>query len=332
MQPIVIQNVAPPPRRNWVTRVLVFALVAAVAVIFGLYSSYSEYFQDVTTPSERYHSGEKAVGATKIVLVEINGTIMPPFTDRILKSIEKAERDDKVVGIVLAVDSPGGLVADSHQIYHKLVKLRETKPIVVTMKRMAASGGYYVAMGAGPKGKIFAEPTTWTGSIGVIIPRYDISKLSEKVGVDSDPLKTGEFKDALSPFREMSESEKQVWTAIMDDAYQRFLSVIDDNRSQLDLAGIKALATGQVYTAEQAKKNGLIDEIGFEEDAIEHLKTELKLEKARIVTYKFPTGLMDVLMGNVEARNPHTIWKDVLEATVPRAMYYCSWAPALPSW
>ncbi len=102
---------------------------------------------------------------------------MPPFTGHVLNAIKQASRDDSVKGVVLVVDSPGGLVADSNEIYHALRQLDtdKHKPINVQMKRLAASGGYYVAMGAGPDGVIFAEPTCWTGSIGVILPHYDIS-------------------------------------------------------------------------------------------------------------------------------------------------------------
>ncbi len=174
---------------------------------------------------------------------------MPPFTERILKSLERAEDDPEVRGVLLIVDSPGGLVADSHQIYHRLTRLREKKPVAVSMRRMAASGGLYVAMGAGPQGMIFAEPTTWTGSIGVIIPRYEISELAEKVGVEPGSLKTGELKDSLNPIRPLSEQEIKVWNEILAESLDQFIDVIDQNRDTLDNAEVRELATGQVYTA-----------------------------------------------------------------------------------
>jgi protease-4 len=103
---------------------------------------------------------------------------MTPFSDRVIKTIKKVRDDKDVKGVLLAVDSPGGTVTNSHQIYHELKKLAEQKPVVVSMGSLAASGGYFVAMGAGPKGKIFAEPTTWTGSIGVIIPHYEVTEVA----------------------------------------------------------------------------------------------------------------------------------------------------------
>ncbi|MCA9006570.1 MAG: S49 family peptidase, partial [Planctomycetaceae bacterium] len=192
-----------PPARRWMTRSLVVLLMISVLFNLGFYAWYKEYFTIAGGPTEQFETGDQ-FAADKIAIISITGTIMPPFTERILESIKAAAEDDRVKGILLEIDSPGGLVADSHQIYHRLVELRKKKPIVVSMKRMAASGGYYVAMGAGEKGVIFAEPTTWTGSLGVIIPRFDLSGLADKVGVVSDPLKTGEFKDALNPFREMT--------------------------------------------------------------------------------------------------------------------------------
>jgi protease IV len=229
----------------------------------------------------------------------------------------------------LRIDSPGGFVADSHQIYHELYKLHAKKPVYVQMQRMAASGGYYIAMGAGPKAKIFAEPTTWTGSIGVIIPRYDVSELAKKYGVDSAPLKTGEFKDSLNPFRPLSDAEKGVWSNIMDQSFQTFLQVIDDNREKLSMAQVQALATGQIYTAKDALANGLVDAIGYEEETLKELQQACNLSTARVVTYSHPTTLVDVLLG-AKAQAPRDPFATFLDNSVPRAMYHCSWLAPLP--
>ena len=330
---IVIQSSdAPRRRRNWLARLLLMALLASLVVNVALYWSYKEYFSIVSSPTEHFHSGERDAEA-KIAVLKVTGTIMPPFTKRILSTIERAQDDPQVKGVVLSIDSPGGLVADSHQIYHRLSQLREKKPIYVSMKRMAASGGYYVAMGAGKEGKIYAEPTTWTGSIGVIIPRYDVRKLAEKLGVTADPLKTGQFKDSLSPFRELTDEERALWQGILDDSFQRFLNVIADNRADLDYKKVKQLATGRIFTAQQAKSAecGLIDEIGYEEDAIDALKGKLKneqgIKKFRVVTYRFQPSLLELLTWTVEAKQPENEWQTILEATVPKAMYFCSWAP-----
>lgn len=336
VRPIVIQQ---PRRSRWVTVLLLLVVMGSFLFFFAMVGSlflglplspFASRYAITDGPRETFESGSRTA-TEKIVILPVDGVLMPPFTERVLKAIEKAEKDDNVKGVVLEVDSPGGAVADSHQIYHKLKQLSEKKPIVVTMKRMAASGGYYVSMGAGPAGKIFAEPTTWTGSIGVILPRYEFTELANKLGVDYRPLTTGPYKASLSPFREMTEEERTIWTTILNDAYERFLTVIDENRKSLDYDSVKELATGQVYTAEQALEHDLIDAIGYREDAVEQLKKDLGLETVRVVRYEYPIALLDLLWGSAEARQGNAALKKVLETSVPRAYYYCSWLPGAPA-
>ncbi|MCL4108193.1 UNVERIFIED_CONTAM: hypothetical protein GTU68_066116 [Idotea baltica] len=200
------------------------------------------------------------------------------------------------------------------------------------MKRMAASGGYYVAMGAGPESRIFAEPTTWTGSIGVIIPRYNAAGLASKFGVKTDSLKTGEFKDSLNPFRDLTKREQDLWATILDDSFGRFVGVIATNRPSLDDASVRALATGQIYTANQALENGLVDEIGFPDAAMDALQQKLGLNAVRVVTYHSQPSLIEMALGFSEAtpRPQQSAVQTLLDASVPRAMYYCSWAPIIP--
>lgn len=327
-QTIVIREA---PRRSWIAWLLLFLLGVSLFCNLGQFGALLLALSgDPASPGkpvEIYHSGDRFADA-KIALVDISGTIMPPFTERILDTLEHIEEDPSVRGVILVVDSPGGLVADSHQIYHRVKKLREARklPVYVSMGRMAASGGYYVAMGAGPEGKIYAEPTTWTGSIGVIIPRYDVSKLATEFGVRAEPLTTGPFKDALSPFREMTSDERTVWEGILNDAFVRFQEVILDGRTnQLDATQVKSLATGRIFTAQQARDNKLIDEIGYLDDAIAALKGALKLSSAHVIRYEHPLSLSEVLFGSAEARQGDDPISRLLEASVPRAMYFCGW-------
>ena len=270
-----------------------------------------------------------AAATDKLAVIRFTGTIMPPFTERWLNQIEAATDDKDVKGVLLEIDSPGGFVADSHQLYHALGKLREKKPIFVAMKRMAASGGYYIAMGAGTDGRIFAEPTVWTGSIGVIMPRYDASELATKIGVQSEPFVTGPLKGSLDPFRPLRDDEKEVWEEILDESFVRFVKVITDNRSGLAEEDVRKLATGQVYTADQAIANGLVDEIGYPEDALEALAESLSLTDYKVINYASPTSLIDLVLGVTE--QPPTMMDQLLEASVPKALYYCSWGPLVPS-
>ena len=155
----------------------------------------------------------------------------------------------------------------------------------------------------------------------------------EKWGIDSAPLKTGEFKDSLDPLRTLTDRERNLWSSILDESFQRFVKIIADNRQPLDEAQVKELATGQVFTAEQAKANGLIDEIGDEEVALEALKTKLGLTKARVVEFDNPVSLLSLLLGSAQPRDPESQFRKLLEMSVPRAMYFCGSAPALvPLW
>ncbi|MHC4875969.1 MAG: signal peptide peptidase SppA [Planctomycetota bacterium] len=325
--PVIVQM---PPQesflRSWVTRMLFSFLLLSVFLNFALLSSQSDLDSG---PVEEHISGDE-LAEDSIAVIEITGTIMPPFTERIIEQVETARDDDDVKGVILSIDSPGGLVADSHQIYHRLKQLSAKKPVYVSMKRMAASGGVYVAMGAGENGRIFAEPTTWTGSIGVIIPRYDMTGLAEKFGVQSDSLTTGPFKDSLNPFKPIEAEERAVWDAIMDDAFTRFVDIVAEGRKGLDAETVRTeLATGQVFTADQAVENGLVDDIAFQDQVIEILQADLGLSSVNVFKYKRQPTMLDVLMGTVAAKDPETLWQKALEATVPRAMYYCSWLPAL---
>lgn len=329
-QTLVIRQAAAGGWKNWVIRGLLLLLIVSTAINISLWYAWEDYFVSGEPPYERFRSGNPNAKA-KIAVIEINGTIMYPFTERILKSIEQAQKDENVRAVLLQVDSPGGFVADSHQIYRELKKLAEQKPIAVLMKRMAASGGLYVAMGVGPQGRIFAEETCWTGSIGVIIPHYDMQELGKKVGVDSTPLVTGPYKDSLNPFRELTPKEKEVWDEILDDSFQRFIRVIAENRQPLEAADVEKLATGQIYTATQALENGLIDEIADEEAALDFLRKEIGLEDVRVITYRHAKSALDILLASAESSQPENRWRAMAESTVPQAMYYTSWGLTLPA-
>jgi protease-4 len=314
--------------RNWL---LYSILMISLLFNMQMLGQHETYLSSADSPTEKYHSGDKDT-KDRIAIINVTGTIMPPLTARVKKDIKKAREDKLVKAVVLQVNSPGGLVSDSHEIYHELQKLAKEKPIVCSMQGLAASGGLYIAMGVGKSGKIIAEPTTWTGSIGVIIPRYEAAGLAEKVGIKATPLKTGPYKDALSPFRPMTEDEEKVWRNILNQAFEKFLEVIDENRDTLKMDQVKALATGEIYTAKDALAKGLIDAIGFEEDALEAAKKSAGLEKARVVTYTHAVGLLEIFGGSSQSRAPDTegYLRAFLDAAVPRAMYYFSWAPALP--
>ena len=321
---VVIRVESTGRRRSVISGVLTAALAVSVLLNLWYILIQPALYQPPPIPEVHFQGTEGA--AERIAIINFSGTISPPFTERWLRQIKQATEDDSVKGVVLAIDSPGGFVADSHQIYRELQTLVESKPVFAAMKRIAASGGLYIAMGIGPEGRIFAEPTTWTGSIGVIVPRYNAAELAGKIGVKVEPLVTGPLKDSLNPFRDLSESEQQVWAAILDDSFGRFVGVIADNRQQLDDAAVRALATGQIYTASQALENHLIDEIGYVEDALNAIAKRLKLQSYEAFEYRSMPGLVDSLLGADTTKVP-SVAEQLLDAAVPRAMYYCSWNP-----
>ena len=325
--PVIVQQ--PSPVSRWTIRLLAILLVLSVMANVSQFAAYQDYSGGVNAPYERFHSGTLSA-SRKIARLTVDFTIMPPFTQRILDTIDVVADDDSIDGVLLVVDSPGGLVSDSHEIYHRLKELAEKKPIFVSMGGIAASGGYYVAMAAGAEGKIYAQPTTWTGSIGVIMPRYDLTGLADKVGVESDSMSTGPLKDTLNPLKEMSAEEREVWRVILEESFDRFLEVIDQGRPDLDLARIRELATGQVYTSRQALENGLVDAIGYEEDAIDALQKKLGLEEVRVVEYEHPQTFVDMLMSaQVSAPSTGDVLGKLLESSVPRAMYLFGRMPGL---
>lgn len=323
---IIIQQ----PGRRLLVLGLLFVLAFSMMMNFGLLLSLAQFSPSVDAPTEKFHAGNQ-LAKDKIARIDASFMISSPFTDRIIKVIDHVREQEDIKGVLLVVDSPGGLVSDSHQIYDKLTRLAEKKPIFVQMKGIAASGGYYIAMGAGPEGKIFAEPTTWTGSIGVMVPRYNASELAEKVGVKSEPLVTGPLKQTLSPFKNLSDEEKAVWEIILEDSFDRFLTVIDGGRPKLTKEKIREIATGQIYTSQQALELGLVDEISFEEDTLLQLQEHLGLKEARIVKFETPKTFAESLLG-VRAAPPEVHldpFHRILEASTPRAMYLFGWEQAL---
>lgn len=325
---IIIQQ----PGRRLVIWFLMLCLGFSLVINLSFVTAFSEYTSGSEAPIESFHSG-KLRSRDKVARLKADFTIMPPMSKQLIETIQHVRDDDAVKGALLIIDSPGGLVTDSHQIYHELKQLSEKKPVVIQMKGIAASGGYYIAMGGGPEAEIFAEPTTWTGSIGVIIPRFDLTELGQKVGIKSDSLSTGPFKDTLNPLKEMSEEERDVWREIMVDAFDRFLEVIEAGRGGLDMQQVRELATGQVYTASQALEKGLVDRIGYEQDALEALKTKLGLEEVRVVEYAHPKSLVETMLG-VSSHSPKVSIEfdpvgNLLRSSVPRAMYLFSWQSEL---
>jgi protease-4 len=316
---------------------LVAALVIAVMFCISTYSKYSSYFSPTDAPQEKYHSLAK-FATKKIAIIEVDGTIIEGEDSFAAKQIKRVKEDKDVVGVVLRVDSPGGTVTGSDYLYHHLRELVEERklPLVVSMGSICASGGYYISMAAGSQADcIFAEPTTWTGSIGVIIPHFDVSAGLSKIGVSEDSIASGPLKAMGSPTRKMTEEERKVLQALVDDSFKGFKQIVIDGRPKFkdDQAALDAVTTGQVFTANQALRHGLVDKIGFIEAAIARA-TQLAGESAdnvRCVKYEKPPTLFGELMGADSRLSPassNAQLSALLDLTTPRAYYLWSWLPA----
>lgn len=233
----------------------------------------------------------------KIAVIHLEGTIMDEDTplfwegynhSRLLDEIDQAFTDSNVKAVILQVDSPGGAVSQTAEIHRKLLELKEEydKPLYVSMGTMAASGGYYVAT---PADKIFAEPSTITGSIGVIMQSMNFAGLAEKYGVTENTIKSGKHKDIMSPTREMTKEEREILQSMVDEMYDEFVRVIVEGRN-MDEATVRKVGDGRIYTGKQAKEVGLVDEIGNLDDTIDQLMSDYNLEDSRVVEYGYEMG------------------------------------------
>ena len=305
-------------------------LLLCVPIILGQAITYSEYYNSSGGVIEKYHSQSKT-GTDKIAVINVKGVIMSG-EGYVGHQIKLARADENVKAIVVRVDSPGGTVTGSDFILHHLNKLREEKevPIVVSMGSMAASGGYYVAMAVGDeKDTIFAEPTTTTGSIGVIIPHYGISGLMEKYDIADDSIMSHPRKQMLSMTRAMPAEHRDILQNYVNEAFGRFKDIVKDGRPafKADPAKLDVLATGEIFTANQALKSGLVDKIGFVDDAIKRAAelASLDVEKTRVVTYEQPTSLFSI--ASMSQQKPGVSLETVLEMTAPKAYYLSSYVP-----
>jgi protease-4 len=213
----------------------------------------------------RFAGGEYTYGGSgdKIAIVEINDVIMS--SEKTVEQIKKYRQDKSIKAIIIRMNTPGGGVAASQEIYEEVKKTRDSgKIIVVSMGSLAASGGYYISMGAN---LIVANPGTLTGSIGVIAQFMNIKDLAEKLGINETTIKSGELKDAGSPFREMNEKDKEYFQDVVDNSFGQFLDVVAKER-KMDKEKLMQYANGRVFTGLQAKGYGLIDSLGTFEDAV----------------------------------------------------------------
>lgn len=235
----------------------------------------------------------------KVAVVRIEGPIIDSKDH--VEEIKDYAEDPSIKGIVLRVDSPGGAVAPSQEIFSEVRNAASVKKVVASMGSVAASGGYYIAA---PSTRIIANPGTLTGSIGVIMEIPNIEGLMEKVGVKTVVIKSGKHKDIASVFREMDEEEIRLLQDVMDDVHDQFINDVSESRD-MPVEQVKALADGRVYTGRQALEVGLVDELGTLEDAI-RVAAELAgiKGKPRVVEKEEDLSVIQMLRGELSANLP----------------------------
>jgi protease-4 len=339
----------PPPRRsgvgtffNWLTRIL---LVICLFVIFVLLLMLLPTLGGGTGRlTEMHHSGDPSA-ADKIAIVRVDGPIVEGLLRYPTQQIKDAAADEQVKAVVVAINSPGGTVTASDLLHKQIQDLRDgkwekqpfKKPVVVAMESVAASGGYYIAV---PAQEIYAQPTTVTGSIGVYAAFLDLHGLGEKYGIDVQIIKKGELKGG-SLFKEMTPEERIHWEQLIGHSYDRFMKVVTDGRDGQPAYGkrltlglrdeirmttadgqayVRRLADGGVFTADDALKYGLIDHIGYLEDAIAGAKRLAGITAARVVTYQRPSSVLDSLLG-IEQQPPDQIRLDQLPGASAQLWY-----------
>jgi len=227
---------------------------------------------------------------SRLALIRIEGPIIDAKDT--IDEIKEYTKDKSIKAIVLRVDSPGGAVAPSQEIYEEVKKAVAKKKVVVSMGSVAASGGYYISA---PATKIIANPGTLTGSIGVIMEIPNIEKLMDKIGIRTEVIKSGRHKDIASAFRSMGKEEREILQGVMDNVHEQFIRAVAEGR-KMKVEELRKIADGRIFTGEQAKTYGLVDELGTLEDAIK-IAADLAgmKEEPEVVSKKDKLSVLDIL-------------------------------------
>ncbi|WP_176758749.1 signal peptide peptidase SppA [Thiohalorhabdus denitrificans] len=258
-----------------------------------------------------FSGGGSVATQSHMAEVEIQGPILS--AEPTLSLIEDARERPEVKGVLLRVNSPGGGVGASESLYKAVARLSEEKPVAVSLGDMAASGGYMVALGGD---RIFALDSTLTGSIGVIMMSTGVYPLLDKIGVVPRIIKSGRFKDAGSPLREMSEEDRDYLQSMVDELHGQFVAMVAEERG-MEPGEVRPLADGRVFSGSQARSSGLVDAVGGRETALQWLREEAQLgPEAPIRTLEAPEGwLRQVLPAGLFN------WLQLRFAPEPRYLY-----------
>ena len=284
--------------RGTLTGIRLVPWLAVVSVVVWLAGCISVLLVPPIQPLQE--TTVSGTGKEKVLLIDVSGVIAhessdrerifhspPDIVARVKEELELAAQDEHVRAVVLRINSPGGTVTASDQLYHEMRQFKMTRniPIIAVFMDVGASGAYYVAMAAD---SVIAHPTSIVGSIGVVMLRVNVQGLLEKLGLETAAIKSGTMKDMGSPFRTMTDEEYQVFQNAIMEFYNRFVQIVGKGRPSLNGDRIRELADGRIYTATQALNVGLVDELGYLDTALGRAKQAASLAEARVVTYHRP--------------------------------------------
>lgn len=260
----------------------------------------------------------------KIAMININGLIDDEMSLWVQKQMKRCENDDSIRGLIVCINSPGGMVSSSDQIHYAISKFKDhsSKPVLCFMQGIAASGGYYSAVACD---EIMAEPTVITGSIGVIMNFMVVKELlEEKLGIDPVTIKSGRRKDWPSMYNETTDEQREYLSEkIITPAYNRFVELIAEGRKKvLTEQQIRELADGSIFSAEEAKDNKLIDGIGYLDDAVDRIQEMAGISGAQVVEYEEVFSVWNMLGAEAKAKKQFSIETELLEkVAAPRILY-----------
>jgi protease-4 len=320
----------PPPRRGGGFVRGIFVTLATTIFGFSLLMNVYLLIASGILSAESSRSTTLVQGdpAQKIAVIPIHEVITDSTVTSVRKFLRQADQDH-VRAIVLSIDSPGGTVTASDEIYHQIRTYKADHgnvPIIVTMGGTAASGGYYIACAAD---YLYAQPTTLTGNIGVLMPRFNISKLAERWGIEETTIQStgADYKNAGSMFRPEKPQENAYFQAMIDQTFQQFKAVVRAGRGSKLNRPLDEIADGKAYLGPVARDLGLVDAVGYSDDAYAYAKQAANLSNPTIIRYQAPASLMRLLTSESKLGSGHgevtlQIDRDLIdELMAPRLMY-----------
>ncbi|HSJ39103.1 MAG TPA: signal peptide peptidase SppA [Planococcus sp. (in: firmicutes)] len=329
--------------KRWIALVIAAAVLTVSLLINSVFTMFqndfaSDFADLMSMDTQQFDETviEEGSSNSRIAVLDVDGAIQDtgdaaPFLGTagynhgfFMEQLEQIKEDTTVKAVVLNVNSPGGGVVESAEIYDKITEIQEEtgKPFYVSMGAMAASGGYYIAA---PAEKIFVNKETLTGSIGVIMQSVNYGELAERYGVDFVTIKSGPYKDIMSPTRDMTDEERALLEEMLDDSYQNFVDIIVEGRD-MPKAEVLAVADGRIMNGRQAVEANLADDFGYEEDVIEQLRNDFDLTNAQVFKYGasqswgslFTVKVQSLFGNDIETQ---MLTKLMTEYSSPRMMY-----------